>query len=133
MLLCPIRSSLQFTNTSSSNKDSLIMNKLSLTRRRIPTTDPIAISKIYPTPPSVETTDKRYDEVEMMEDNHHHHSMWNDGEVSMREDRFNQDTLLVNSGHLALIRTLYGTLVYHSFEITYSLLRRRVPWMMKWI
>ena len=35
---------------------------------RLPTTDPIAISKIYPTPPSVETSDKRYEEPELMEE-----------------------------------------------------------------
>jgi hypothetical protein len=33
-------------------------------------TDPIALSKIYPTPPSVETTDKRYEETEMMVERH---------------------------------------------------------------
>lgn len=44
-------------------------NKL-LRTSRLPTTDPIAISKIYPTPPSVETSDKRYDDMEMMEENH---------------------------------------------------------------
>ena len=45
------------------------MNQLSR-NSRLPTTDPIAISKIYPTPPSVETTDKRYEETEMMVEGH---------------------------------------------------------------
>ena len=47
---------------------------------RLPTTDPIAISKIYPTPPSVETSDKRYDEPELMEESGPI-SIW-EGEVS---------------------------------------------------
>ena len=53
---------------TANTKDSL-MNQLSR-NSRLPTTDPIAISKIYPTPPSVETTDKRYEEAEMMVEGH---------------------------------------------------------------
>lgn len=59
-----------FTASTKDNKLSQIS--------RLPTTDPIAISKIYPTPPSVETTDKRYDEVEVEEN--HPIDLW-DGEV----------------------------------------------------
>ena len=61
-------------------KDGVLGNKLSHATR-LPTTDPIAISKIYPTPPSVENSDKRYDDLEVMEDTHPTVAPW-EGEVS---------------------------------------------------
>ena len=64
--------------TGSCMKDGGMRDKLSHATR-LPTTDPIAISKIYPTPPSVETSDKRYEETELMEDSQAV-SLW-EGEV----------------------------------------------------
>ena len=60
-----LQSSMHFM--TGTTKDRLLGNKLSHATR-LPTTDPIAISKIYPTPPSVETSDRRYEEQELMDD-----------------------------------------------------------------
>jgi hypothetical protein len=60
-----LQSSMQFM--AGFMKEGLGGTKL-LHATRLPTTDPIAISKIYPTPPSVETSDKRYEEPELMEE-----------------------------------------------------------------
>lgn len=86
---------------TTSNKD----NKLSQTSR-LPTTDPIAISKIYPTPPSVETTDKRYDEVEMEES--HPVDIW-DGEVRDGDHRTSSLFTLPLSPSNPLLSTLWKT------------------------
>ena len=69
--------SMQFSTGSS--KDGMGGSNRLLHATRLPTTDAIAISKIYPTPPSVETSDKRYEEPELMEDSQPV-SAW-DGEV----------------------------------------------------
>ena len=71
---------------------------------RLPTTDPIAISKIYPTPPSVETSDKRYDEPEMMEES---------GPVSIWEGEVSHSCFLSLFSFFKILRRLsYNQCVY---------------------